>query len=384
MEQQTAKPSASEDFFGNKQSPVKYSNLIFQNMSDGIVLLNNAGNITYMNAAAKSILDVSEEETIAGVSFIEKFSHRKKNKAFNRFTQKCIQNNYADKKNDIKYITADKKNRFLDISISLIQAKPDVKGLNGNNFKHPTNDYNNSNILSNNNADIQGMLLLLQDTSYRHRLKQHEHDCAYIFAGLIFCITFYLTLWRYLNFTRHIYLHRDTYTLIIEIITFILFLEIVFMTSFSLNEIGLIPKWKNLKRNCLETFATGIVTCLIILLTKVVLTLIGYKIKGYFIGGSFDGACKYIFTSFVQEFLARGVIQTSVKYLMHVKYQTAFSIILTSLLFSLMHMPFGFYFMFGAFILSLALGYLYEHQQSIWGCVFLHWACGYLAMCLFF
>ena len=378
MELTAGNPSVTEEFSDSRQFPVKYSELIFQNMSDGIVLLDNQGHITYMNAAASNILEVTGENYKTDTSFIEQFAQNKKNKAFNKFSKKSIENKEARKKNDVKYITPEKKTLYLDISISLMQAGPQ---------EQETAEQHSSELSEkplHASTDIQGMLLLIQNTSYRHRLKQHEHDCAYIFAGLIFCITFYLTLWRYLNFTKHIYIHRDTYTLIIEIITFVLFLEIIFMTSFSLREIGLIPKWKNLKKNCLETLATGVITCLIILLTKIILTLIGYKIKGYFIGGSFDGACRYIFTSFVQEFLARGVIQTSVKYLMHVKYQTAFSIILTSLLFSLMHMPFGFYFMFGAFILSLALGYLYEHQKSIWGCVFLHWGCGYLALCLFF
>jgi membrane protease YdiL (CAAX protease family) len=49
-----------------------------------------------------------------------------------------------------------------------------------------------------------------------------------------------------------------------------------------------------------------------------------------------------------------------------------------------MHLPFGFYFMAGAFLLSIALGIIFERQRDIWGCTILHWGCGYLAMCLFF
>ena len=48
------------------------------------------------------------------------------------------------------------------------------------------------------------------------------------------------------------------------------------------------------------------------------------------------------------------------------------------------NIPFGFYFMLGAFLLSCALGIIFERQRDIWGCTILHWACGYLAMCLFF
>lgn len=69
---------------------------------------------------------------------------------------------------------------------------------------------------------------------------------------------------------------------------------------------------------------------------------------------------------------------------MQVKYQKFFSIFLTSLLFSLMHLPFDFPFMAAAFLLSITLGIVYEKQGNIWGCAFLHWSCGYLAMAMFF
>ena len=84
------------------------------------------------------------------------------------------------------------------------------------------------------------------------------------------------------------------------------------------------------------------IVCLVILLAKLVLSLAGIRIKGYFIGGSLHGAYIYIFTAFIQEFLARGVNQKRVKTLLHVKYQTQLRIFQPSQHFSLMHLPFGF------------------------------------------
>ena len=124
--------------------------------------------------------------------------------------------------------------------------------------------------------------------------------------------------------------------------------------------------------------------CIVMVMINVILRFSGHPIKPYFIGGSFQGAYTYIFTAILQEFLSRGVIQTSVKALMQVKYQKFFSIFLTSLLFSLMHLPFDFPFMAAAFLLSITLGIVYEKQGNIWGCAFLHWSCGYLAMAMFF
>lgn len=337
-------------------------NMIFENMSDGVMTVDPDGIITYFNSACANIFGITSPNDIIGMSFSSCFMANKKNRAFNRLFDGCINNNERPEKINVRYRSGD-ITKHLNIAISLIQPEdaalcsPEV---------------------------FPGMIILIEDTTVKFTLRQHEHDCAYIFAGLIICTSLFLFAWSLLRFTLHIYLRSSTYTFIIECIAFALFLEIVFMTSFSMRDIGLVPKLSTLKKNCLETLIIAVVTCALLLLSKVFLNFIGIRIKPYFIGGSFHGAYVYIFTSFVQEFLARGVIQTSVKYLMKVKYQKTFGIILTSLLFSLMHIPLGFYFMSSAMVLSLALGYIYERHGNIWGCVFLHWCCGYLGMCLYF
>lgn len=338
-------------------------NMIFENMSDGVMTVDAEGIITYFNSACANIFGIDNPGNITGTAFASCFMSNKKNRAFNKLFDDCMNNNKHPEKTNVRYRSGNVVKHF-NIDISLIQS--DEKNADGQ-------------------TGFPGMVILIEDTTDKFTLRQHEHDCAYIFAGLIICTSLFLFAWSLLRFTLHIYLRSSTYTFIIECITFALFLEIVFMTSFSMRDIGLVPKLSTLKRNCMETFIIAAITSLLLLLSKVILNFIGIRIKPYFIGGSLHGAYVYIFTSFVQEFLARGVIQTSVKYLMRgVKYQKTFGIILTSLLFSLMHIPLGFYFMSGALLLSLALGYIYERHGNIWGCVFLHWCCGYLGMCLYF
>lgn len=338
------------------------TDLVFENMSDGVMMVNDAGEITYLNSACARIFHVSPEEII-GKSFSELFLQNKKNRAFNRLFTSSIEKGQVTDKSTVKYYSDSKQLSHLSIDISLIQQE---------------------NTSLRRREPFQGMMILIEDVTDTLLLRQHDHDCAYIFAGLIFCISIYLATWSLCRFTLHMPLGTKHYTLMIEGITFLLFLEIAFFTSFSLREIGLIPNLSRIRQNSIETLSTGVVVCIVILLSKVILNIAGIRIKGYFIGGSLHGAYTYIFTAFAQEFLARGVIQTSVKSLMRIKYQKQLSILLTSLLFSLMHLPFGFYFMLGAFFLSIALGIIFERQKDIWGCTILHWGCGYLAMCLFF
>lgn len=360
------------DFFnvrGNAMTPESQlmltpdqKNMIFENMSDGVMTVDAFGAVTYMNSACADIFEIENAEQVTGKPFASSFLSNKKNRAFNKLFEDCIKNNERPEKINVRY-RSDAGMKHLNIAISLIQpviAEPEYE------------------------KTFLGMVVLIEDTTDRFTLRQREHDCAYIFAGLIICTSLFLLAWSLIRFTLHIRLKSSTYTFIIECITFFLFLEIVFMTSFSMRDIGIAPKLTRLKENITETLILASTGCIILLLSKIVLNLIGIRIKAYFIGGSLHGAYVYAYTSLIQEFLARGVIQTSVKSLMRVKYQKTFSIIITSLLFSIMHIPLGFYFMTCALLLSLVLGYIYERQGDIWGCVFLHWCCGYVGMCLYF
>ena len=344
-----------QEFLSNDQK-----NMIFENMSDGIITINAEGNVTYLNSACKEILEINEQE-ILNQSFSDTFLTDKKNKEFNHLFELCFHRNLSLPRKIIKYRKGNELKHF-NIEVSLINPK--------------------ENFLS--KEDFQGMVVLIEDVTDTWRRKTHARDCALIFAGIIVCTSVYLSIWSLLNFTLHISLRTDDYARMIEGITLLLFMEIIFFTSFSLKDVGLIPKRSRMLKNIKQTLLVAVISCGVLAIIKEILLLTGFPVKQYFIGGSPRGAYVYLFSAFLQEFLARGVIQTSVKHLMHIRFQTISSIILTSLLFMLMHLPFGFIFMMGAFLLSIALGIIYEQQKSIWGCAFLHWSVGYLAMCLFF
>jgi len=326
--------------------PLQQKETIFMNMSDGVLLINHNQEITYINPAAEAILNLYSETPT-----MQDFLLNKKNKPFYKILLQALKNKHKSDTAVAGYENGEEK-RILNIRIS--QTGP------------------------------EGIMVLMEDITAAYNLKKHERDCAMIFAGLITCICVYLFAWSLIQFTLGIKLKTSVYTLIIEGIAFLLFLEIIFFTSMTFKDIGILVKPSKL----LKTFVTSVLiaaaVCCILMLLNFLLRITGHPVKPYFIGGSLNGAYTYIFTAILQEFLSRGVIQTSVKALMQIKYQKVFSIFLTSLLFALMHLPFDFPFMMGAFLLSIALGIIYEKQENIWGCAFLHWSCGYLAMAMFF
>lgn len=329
---------------------------IFMNMSDGVVLINEENQITYINPAGENIFglqgyhfeqnDCSVEHCLIG---------NKSNRNFNRIIQNELKHNHKSERSLVTYHNGTEQ-KVLNLRISLI--KRDQKPA--------------------------GILILAEDVTSSHKLKKHERDCALIFAGLIICVCVYLSTWSLIKFTLGIHLKTSVYTQMIEGIAFLLFLEVILFTSLNLTDIGIFVRPSKLFKTMKSSIFIAIIVCTILVLCNVILRLSGHPVKPYFIGGSLKGAYTYIFTAILQEFLSRGVMQTSIKALMQVKYQKFFSILLTSLLFALLHLPFDFPFMTGAFIMSIALGIIYEKQENIWGCAFLHFSCGYLAMAMFF
>lgn len=63
-------------------------NMIFENMSDGVITLDSDGTITYCNSASLEILRISSKKDVLGQSFKELFMNNKKNKASTNFSVK--------------------------------------------------------------------------------------------------------------------------------------------------------------------------------------------------------------------------------------------------------------------------------------------------------
>ena len=230
----------------------------------------------------------------------------------------------------------------------------------------------------------RGLVLIAENISHKRTLKQTVRDSSVTFSAIITCITLYLIFWSLTEFTLDIHFQRDVYTKIIEGIAFLMFICIIAFTSLSLKDMGLFVLPRKFIRSLARVMPVTIVAIVVMILINLVARLfVGYEFKPKFIGGSPEGFINYLGVCILQEFLARGVIQTSVGNLIRFKWQRFSNVIIAAMIFSLMHLPFGFVFMMGSFVMGITLGIVYEKQQNIWGCVVLHWLVGYLAMAMF-
>ena len=340
---------------------VEQASIVFENMSDGVMLIDCHGKIKYMNSAAVRIFNLSESFTVEDDSFETLFLQNKKNKAFNKMFYSVMREGVKSNKKDVNFVFDNGKKIVL--SIEIILANRELDG---------------EDVLFN------GMTVIVNDVTDTSALKQLRLDCANIFTAVVVSIFCFLTFWSLCKFTLRIYLPQSTYTSIIEGITCLLLLEVLIFTSMSLKDVGIAPNIKRIKKNIIETLCLVILGTVLLLAARVIQIEMDLPGKSYFIGGSWKGAKRYMLTAVVQEFLARGAMQTSVFQLMNVKYKRFLSVMVTSMLFSIMHIPFGAPFMLAAFALSICLGIVYSKQKDIWGAAVIHWTLGYLAMALFF
>ena len=133
------------------------TDLIFENMSDGVLMVNEDGIITYMNSACAKLLHVSAPDVIRS-SFTDLFLQNKKNRAFNKLFKNSMEKGQLTDKTTVKYTPTDvKDSSYLTIDISLMQQE-------------------NTSIRR--KEPFQGMIVLIEDVTDSQLLQQHDHDCA--------------------------------------------------------------------------------------------------------------------------------------------------------------------------------------------------------------
>ena len=84
----------------------------------------------------------------------------------------------------------------------------------------------------------------------------------------------------------------------------------------------------------------------------------------------------YPLTVILQEFLARGVMQENLRRIFTGKHAGALSIIVSALVFGVLHIAYGLPYMLGAALLLGVLGILYHKQGNIWGLCIIHYVLG--------
>ena len=333
---------------------------ILRDVDDSVLALDERGHIIYMNPQCLALLGLHACDvgrTYAEVFFDEK---TKDNDAFHQLVVDAVCQKEQTHKDCVAFTDAKGKKLYLRITSSFLKRE--------------------------NQDEAGGVVLVLSDVTETESLKKKRYDASIVFSCITACVCLYLLLLALLDFL-HIRVQAMMLTQVINGMVCIAGFIMCRKTNVSTDELGL--KLHNPQKTFGYAFAIS---------GSVVAALAAVKLlplqvaPGFFPAdapfwnwniGTY-GWISYIFTSILQEFLARSLVYGSIKKLFDGKHRAPAAIILSSLLFGAVHIAHGFMYMMAAIVLLGALGGLYEKQRNIWGVAIIHYVLGEAATCLGF
>lgn len=197
-----------------------------------------------------------------------------------------------------------------------------------------------------------------------NKRKAESTFCFSIFLGATSIWVLLVELWEKLG--RPIAPPTMTYG--VEIIAIIMFIITQVKTRLKPENLGL--NFKNIK----PVMIRSVVVSAIIIVAMIVLKLIMKPGEPLLDWSTYN--FMYPITSILQEFLARGFLLSCLMNIYDAKHKKHIAVIVSSLLFTTLHLYYGFTFMVGAGLLSALLGYMYLRDKNIWGVSLVHFVFG--------
>lgn len=329
---------------------------ILRDMNDGVLVLDSQGEILYLNKRGRKLLGETKDPTGAkyAAAIFAKDTDGK-NDAFHQFILDAVYDKEHVHSGEVSYTAPDGKIRSLSLKSSFLFNEDGTKRI--------------------------GIVMVFSDVTEIARLNRQRRESSIVFSVLMICICVYLFLWSLL---RYLEIEPPGWVMsrMIEAISIIMFIIILKTTSFSIRDIGL--RVTNPKATFLPDILITIGGTILLVGGKFLLLRIapGYFPEGApfwdWSVGSFASVI-YPFTVILQEFLARGVMQENLRRIFAGKHADFMSILVSSLVFGVLHIAYGLPFMFAAALLLGVLGILYHKQGNIWGLCIIHYVLGQVA-----
>ncbi len=327
---------------------------IVRDMQEGILVIGHKGEVLSVNSSAKELLDmqkVQEGEKFFMISSVLD----SKNDAFHQLIFDAINAKSALHEQHICYEKTDGSKLYLKVSASYLLGEQ---------------------------ADERiGIVLLISDETEVHLLHNKQREATLIFAFTMICVCVNILIW---SFTTYLGLALPVWvdSKRIEFLALLMAIVTYKTTDFSFRDMGLILT--NPKETFVQSIAITIGCTLLLLVGKVVILQVapsffpaGAPFWDWSIGNFSDVI--YPFTAVMQEFLARGVLQSNLRRIFVGKHGEALSILVSALIFAVLHISYGLMYMLGSFLLLGLMGILYNRHGNIWGTSIIHYVLGEVA-----
>lgn len=320
---------------------------MLEDMEEGLLVIGRKGTVRYCNGQAKKILELegsAEESLIARLQ---------KNPANDTFTD-CILDSVYQKalhhQETVRYTNSAGQQYYLELTTSYLHS-----GDNGGE-----------------------VIVTLTDITESETARRKGQDHILMLTTLMLVLCFWNLVYSVWN-TMGRPVSDKVLTVGVEVLGFLLLAVILKATSLRLSDMGV--GFCNIKPIMKRAGIISLAVAGSMVVIKLGMLLFMpdffppdapffdfYRIRGVVIG--------YIFTSIVQEFISRGIIQSALARVYEGKYSDILSIGITSMFFAAMHVYKGLAMCIGAAVMSVILGILYKQDRNIWGISLIHYTVG--------
>ena len=329
---------------------------ILRDMNDGVLVVDMHGKIIFLNDRGCNMLGV--DENVSGKNYGRVFLEDRdngSNDGVHQFVLDAVYDKEHTHTGEAVYQAENQELKSFRLTSSFLYGEDGEKKI--------------------------GIVVVFSDVTEVAKLNRQRREASAVFSVLMICVCAYLFLCRLLCYLN-VEPPGQVMSLVIEGISIIMFFIILKTTSFSIRDIGL--KITNAKETFVPDIAITLAAGILLVVGKVIILRIA---PGFFPEGApfWDWSVGtfadviYPFTVVLQEFLARGVMQENLNRIFTGKYAGLLSIVVSALVFGVLHIAYGFPYMLAASLLLGILGIFYHKQGNIWGLCIIHYVLGEIA-----
>lgn len=325
---------------------------VLKDIYSSVVVLDSDGMIQYINAPASMLFEVSDEISPGEVHFTTNIGNSYNDK-FCEYILEAIYDKDKSHRGTIKYLSPSGKEHVFRISSSYLESK----------------DY---------------VVITIDDLTFESNLLERINNSTIIFSLFLFIMGVWVMFCEFWDLTGR-KISTENLTICIEVMGVFIFLFILKFTHLPLKEIGILTddNKKAIKEGLIISAICAVLMFAIKIIGRMINPLLFRPERPFFYFVP-SVALSYVFTSLVQEFLARCVVQFNLERIIQGKYKEVVAIVLSGLLFSTLHVYYGFVFMLAASVLAMLEGIIYAKQHSLISIWIIHYVFGIVGMSLGF
>lgn len=335
-----------------------HSGLILRDMSDGVLVIDMKGKLISINPAARTLLELGSEGVTE--NFARLFIGDRRNDGFVQAMLDALGTPGEPSGRTVDYFTGSNRKKKLSVKATFLQGEPD--------------------------AAEKKLIVVLSDVTDRENAMVFRKDVTILVSILVILVCLYVFFYSLQNafFPGVVSPSAMTYGLLGAL----LLLSILIVAKTSLRP-KIVFRGPAARKARLSGLLFSVCAVTLLIGVKFLLLKIGSPLftpgEPFFAFQrfTFQEIYRYLPCVILQEFVARSILQEGFIYVFGEKYG-GLAVLVSSLVFGVVHLPYSFLTMVGAMLLMGVLGLFYQRNRDLVSVSLVHYVAAEAAMILGF